>query len=77
VNLGLYEIQSTIRLHRQDLLREAEQERLFVLPARRAPLKLLLARTGRFLIAIGTRLEARYTPPFFVRCRKRPARRLA
>jgi hypothetical protein len=63
VNLGPYEMHTTIRLHRQDLLREAERERLLASPARSAGLKLLLARTGRFLIDVGTRLEARYATP--------------
>jgi hypothetical protein len=63
VNLSPFETHTTIKLHRQDLLREAERERLLVSPTWNARLERLLARTGRFLIAIGTRLEARYAPP--------------
>jgi hypothetical protein len=63
VNPGPYETETTIRLHRQDLLREAERERLLPSPAWSARLELLLARTGRFLIDVGTRLEARYATP--------------
>jgi hypothetical protein len=61
VNLA-YETEATIRLHRQALQREAEQQRLLVrVPIRAKPLDQSLAHIGRFLIALGTRLEARYT----------------
>jgi hypothetical protein len=66
--LAPYETHQTIELHRQALRREAEQERL--LAAGRAPhtpLKALLARTGRWLVAVGTRLEARYAAVATVR----------
>ena len=56
-----FEIGAPIRLHREALLREAERERLpATVRPRRAPLGPFLARTGRLLIAVGTRLEARY-----------------
>jgi hypothetical protein len=63
VDLGPYETQTTIRLHRQALLREAARERLLASPSFGDRLELLLARTGRFLIDVGTRLEARYASP--------------
>ena len=57
-----YEIEATIRLHRQDLVREAERDRLFgarwVPPA---PLRRMLASAGRRLVVLGSRLEARWT----------------
>ena len=64
MNPGPYETYTTIRLHRQTLLREAERERVLASPTFGSRLALLLARTGRFLVAVGTRLEARYSSPF-------------
>jgi len=62
VNRCPYEVDATIRLHRQALLREAERVRLLAAGRpRRAHLAHVLARTGRLLVAVGTRLEARYT----------------
>lgn len=61
-----YELHAIIEQHQQDLLREAQVDRLLaILPPRSqrssaAPVRRLLARTGRWLIAVGTRLEARY-----------------
>ena len=61
-----YELHATIKQHQQDLQREAQADWLLTyLPARlykpfTFPVDRLLARTGRWLIAIGTRLEARY-----------------
>ena len=61
-----YELHATIKQHQQDLQREAQSDRLLAsLPPRTqrssaTPVERLLARTGRWLIAVGTRLEARY-----------------
>ena len=84
-----FELQGTIRLHRQALVREAETERLlagrsatvrgnrfsgFVTDRSRShewhlawmirallfPFGHALAGMGRWLVAVGTRLEARY-----------------
>ena len=61
MSLSPYETDQTIALHRQALHQEAEQERLLAAGrALHAPLKALLARTGRWLVAVGTRLETRY-----------------
>jgi hypothetical protein len=61
VKPSLFELQATIKLHRQDLLGEAEREHLLARrPAQGTRVEQLLARTGRLLIAIGTRLESRY-----------------
>ena len=57
-----YETQANIKLHQQDLLREAERDRL-VAVASRTPsrsFRRVLAGTGRWLVVIGTRLESRY-----------------
>lgn len=61
VNRCPYETHATIRLRREALLDEAERERLLgeVRP-RHALLAHVLARTGRLLVALGTRIEARY-----------------
>jgi len=62
-----YELHAIIQQHQQDLHREAQADRLLAsLPPRiqrpsSALSEHLLARTGRWLIAVGTRLEARYT----------------
>ncbi len=61
-----YELHATIEQRQQDLHREAEADRLLAnLPPRIqrssvAPVKRLLARIGRWLVVVGTRLEARY-----------------
>ena len=61
-----YELHATIKQHQQDLHREAQADRLLASLPRRiqrpssASNEHLLARTGRWLIAVGTRLEARY-----------------
>jgi len=61
-----YELHATIKQHQQDLRQEAQADRLLAtLPPRfrrspGAPFGHLLTRTGRWLIAVGTRLEARY-----------------
>lgn len=66
MNPTSYELHATIKQHQQDLHREAQANRLLAsLPSRTqrpsaAPGGHLLARTGRWLIAVGTRLEARY-----------------
>jgi hypothetical protein len=62
VNLP-YETHTTIRLHRQELLGEAERERLLGAARPSTRLERLLARTGRLLIEIGTQLETRYSSP--------------
>ena len=64
-----YELHATIKQHQKDLLRAAEHDRLLTSPPWRgrgpiaASLQHFLARTGRWLIAVGTRLETRYTLP--------------
>jgi hypothetical protein len=66
MNPTSYELHATIKQHQQDLQREAQADRLLAnLPPRfwrppGAPVERLLARTGRWLIAVGIRLEARY-----------------
>ena len=69
-----YETQATIGRHRQALMREVERERLLANTHRirlygwRSPrgwgifasLRRVLAGTGRWLISVGTKLEARY-----------------
>ena len=57
-----YETQAHIRLHRQDLLAEAERDRLLSGPPRALPalIRRILSRMGRWLISLGARLEARY-----------------
>jgi len=62
MNPSPFELQATIKLHRQALRQEAQRERLLAAGRpRRAPIEQLLARTGRVLVAVGTRLETRYT----------------
>jgi hypothetical protein len=64
VNLSPYETQATIKLHRQDLLREAERERLLLAQlTQSARLERVLTRAGRRLIELGTWLETRYVDP--------------
>jgi len=56
------ETQAIIKLHQQDLLKEAEEDRLLALVSRtrsRLPRR-LLAGAGRWLVVVGTRLESRY-----------------
>ena len=60
MNRTPYETQATIRLHRQALLAEAARERLLSTQTQSRPLEQLLARAGRLLIDLGTRLETRY-----------------
>ena len=57
-----YETQANIKLHQQDLLREAERDRLVAVASRTPPrlLRRVLAGAGRWLVVIGTRLESRY-----------------
>jgi hypothetical protein len=69
-----YETQATIRLHRQAMLHEAEQERLLDNTHRAgpgrwhsllrwrivAPLGRTLVGAGRWLVSVGTKLETRY-----------------
>ena len=64
MDLCPYETRSTIKLHRQELLREAEQERLLAKrPVQSTRMERLLSRTGRRLVEVGTWLETRYTDP--------------
>ena len=61
MHLSPFEIHATIKQHEQDLQREAERDRLLrAKPVEISWLEHVLARTGRLLIAIGTRLETRY-----------------
>jgi hypothetical protein len=64
MDLCPYETESTIRLHRQELLSEAKREQLLTTrPVQSTWIERILSRTGRRLIQIGTWLETRYTEP--------------
>ena len=57
-----YETQATVKLHRRELLREAERDRALAQAACPPPrsLRRVLAGAGRWLVLVGTRLERRY-----------------
>jgi hypothetical protein len=57
-----YDTEAMIKLHQQDLLHQAERDRLLSAAGRThssAPRR-LLAATGKWLVVIGSRLQSRY-----------------